>query len=55
MAITDHKISCHLNRDPPPRRQAEWIKYDERLGRVIDNYDNYGDVMEFLKVVAAMT
>ena len=54
-AITDHKISRHLNRDPPPRREAKWIRYDERLDKVINDYDTYADVMQFLKVVAAMT
>ena len=54
-AITDHKISRHLNRDPPPRREAKWIRYDERLDEVINDYDTYADVMQFLKVVAAMT
>ena len=54
-AITDTKISRYLNREPAPRRQAKWIRYDERLERVINDYDSYADVMEFLKVVAAMT
>ena len=54
-AITDTKIASFLNRDDPPRRQSKWIKYDERLDRVINSYDRYTDVMEFLTVVAALT
>ena len=54
-AISDTKISRHLNRDPPPRRQAKWIRWDERVDKVVNDYDTYADVMQFLKVVAAMT
>ena len=50
-AFTDGKIASFLNRDPAPRRQKKWIKYD----LVINAYDSYNTVFEVLKVVAAMT
>ena len=53
-AISDTKITRHLNRDPPPRRAAKWIRWDERVDKVVNEYDTYADTMDFLKVVAAM-
>ena len=46
-AITDTTRTSFLNRDDPSRRQKKWIKYDERLDRVINAYDDYRDVMVF--------
>ena len=53
-SVTDLKITRHLNWDPPPRRHAKWIRYDERLDKVVNDYETYADVMQFMKVVAAM-
>ena len=27
---------------------AKWVKFDEDIQRIVDDYDNYGDVTEFL-------
>ena len=54
-AITDTKMASFLNGDDPSRRQKKWIKYDERLDRVINAYDDYHDLMVYLDVVANMT
>ena len=53
-ALTDGKISSFLNHNPVPHRQKTCIKYDERLGHVISEYDSYTIVFDFLNVVAAM-
>ena len=55
MAITDTIIAIFLNRDDPFRRQRKWIKYDERLDRFINAYDDYHDVMVFLDAAANLT
>ena len=54
-ALTNDKISRHLNILAPKPHEPKWIKYDERLQSVINSYDDYIDVMEYLKVLAAMT
>ena len=54
-ALIDKKIIMHLNHMTPPPIIPKWIKYDEDLDRVINSYDSYNSVMDYLKVVAAMT
>ena len=48
----DNLISGDWRNVSPP-----WptFRYDERLGKVVNDYDTYADVMQFMKVVAAMT
>ena len=53
-ALTDGKISSFLNNNPVPQHQKTCIKYDERLDLVINEYDSYTIVFDFLNVVAAM-
>ena len=53
-ALGDGKIASFLNRDPAPRRQKKWIKYDLVIN-AYDRRDSYNTVFEVLKVVAAMT
>ena len=48
-ALTDVKLTKHLMREQPEPQKPKWIKYDERLNRVIEDYDNY-NILDFLKV-----
>ena len=54
-ALTDEKIAKRLNRDAPPPRIPKWIKYDEDLDKIVNSYDSYSTVMDYLKAVAAKT
>ena len=46
--------------NPPPSTPGpgitttRWIRWDERVDKVVNDYDTYADTMDFLKVVAAM-
>ena len=44
-ALTDLKIANILTRRPF-KRAAKWVKFDEDIQRIVDDYDNYGDVTD---------
>ena len=44
---TDVKLTRRLLRQPPEKRAAKWIKYDQRLRTIVDSYDDY-DIEIFL-------
>lgn len=48
--LTDVKVAQHLSRQQPPKRAKKWTDYDERLRRIISDYDSY-DLLDFLKAV----
>ena len=52
-SLTDVKLTRRLLRQPPEKRAAKWIKYDQRLQTIVDSYDDY-DILDFLKVVGCM-
>ena len=52
-SLTDVKLTRRLPRQPPGKRAAKWIKYDQRLQTIVDSYDDY-DILDFLKVVGCM-
>ena len=35
-------------------RQQKWIEFDQRLNAVIESYDEYDDVLDYLKVVGCL-
>ena len=51
-SLTDMKIAQNLTRRPF-KRETKWAKFDVELQRIIDDYDNYGDVLEFLTAVGS--
>ena len=51
-ALTDLKIANILTRRPF-KRAAKWVKFDEDIQRIVDDYDNYGDVTEFLTAIGS--
>ena len=51
-SLTDMKIAQILTRRPF-KRETKWAKFDEELQRIIDDYDNYGDLLEFLTAVGS--
>ena len=51
-ALTDVKITNILTRRPF-KRAAKWEKFDLEIQRIVDDYDNFGDVTEFLKAVGS--
>ena len=50
-ALTDIKITSHLTRNLLEPRSQKWVKHDQRLNTVIEKYDHYDDVLDYLKVL----
>ena len=48
--LTDVKVAQHLSRQQPPKRAKNWTDYDDRLRRIVSDYDSY-DLLDFLKAV----
>ena len=48
--LTDVKVAQHLSRQQPPKRAKKWTDYDDRLRRIVSDYDSY-DLLDFLKAV----
>ena len=49
--LTDLKITKRHNRERPENRAAKWIRYDEKLQKIVESYDDYSDKMEFRKAI----
>lgn len=52
-SLTTHSLEDHLT-PGPGITTTRWIRWDERVDKVVNDYDTYADTMDFLKVVAAM-
>lgn len=50
--LVDTKKDLQQQRHPPPKRDAHWVKYDKALERIIDAYDTYDSILEFLQTIA---
>ena len=53
-ALTDVKLAKNLMREPVEPRQQKWIKFDQRLDRLIESYDDFNDVLEYLRSVGCL-
>ena len=54
-SLTDVKMTKRLLREPPEPRAPRWIRYDQNLQRVVNNYDSYDDTRDFLKAAGTLT
>jgi len=52
-SLTDFKLVQHLMREPLEPRPQKWIKFDQRLNAVIENYDDY-EILDYLKVIGCL-
>ena len=52
--LTDVKITKMMMKESPEPRAAKWRKYDERLQRLISSFDEYTEVMDYLKCVSTV-
>ena len=48
--LTDVKMTQHLMRQPPPPRARKWIIYDEKLKRIVDDFESY-DLVDYLTAI----
>ena len=53
-ALTDVKIAKRLMRERPEPRAHKWIRYDERLQRIVESYDDYANYLDFLKAIGSI-
>ena len=51
-ALTDVKITNIFTRRPF-KRAAKWEKFDREIQRIVDDYENFGDVTDFLNAVGS--
>ena len=54
-ALTDVKLAKRLMRERPEPRAPKWIRYDQQLQRIVDSYDDYSNILDFLKAIGSMT
>ena len=47
--ITDVKMTKLMMRESPEPRSAKWRKYDEKLQAIIQKFDSYPTILDFLK------
>ena len=47
--ITDVKMTKLMMRESPEPRSAKWRKYDEKLQMIIQKFDSYPTILDFLK------
>ena len=48
--LTDVKMTQHLMRQPPPPRARKWIIYDEKLKRIVDDFES-NDLVDYLNAI----
>ena len=48
--LTDVKITQHMMREPPPLRARKWVLYDEKLKRIVDDFENY-ELVDYLTAI----
>ena len=45
-SLTDARHTKRLLRERPEPRAHTWVRYDEHLQRIVDDYDDYCDKMD---------
>ena len=53
-ALTDHKLARRKLRQLPEPRAPKWIKYDQRLQKIADDFESYTNVLDYLEAVGNM-
>ena len=48
--LTDVKITQHMMREPSPPRARKWVLYDEKLKRIVDDFENY-ELVDYLTAI----
>ena len=52
--ITDVKMTKLMMRESPEPRSAKWRKYDEKLQAIIQKFDSYPTILDFLKCTSCL-
>ena len=54
-SLTDVKLTKRLLREAPEPRAPKWIRFDQQIQRIVDNYDEYTSILDFLRAVGCLT
>ena len=54
-SLTDVKITKRLMCEAPDPRAPKWIRYDQRLQRLVNNYDDFSDPKDYLRAIGCLT
>ena len=54
-ALTDQKLARRKLRQLPEPRAPKWINYDQRLQKIVDDFESYTHVLDYLEAVGNMT
>ena len=54
-ALTDQKLARRKLRQLPEPRAPKWINYDQRLQKIVDDFESYTNVLDYLEAVGNMT
>ena len=42
-------------REQPERRGSKWIKFDQKLQKIVEDFYTYTDVLDFLAAIGKLT
>ena len=54
-SLTDMKKKKQIMKERPEQRAARWVHYDRRIQELVDDYQNYANKINFLKVIGHLT
>ena len=54
-SLTDVKLTKRLLRETPEPRAPKWIRFEQQIQRIVDNYDEYSSILDFLRAVGCLT
>ena len=49
------KKEKQIMKERPEQRAARWVHYDRRIQELVDDYQNYANKINFLKVIGHLT
>ena len=50
-SLTDMKKTKQIIKERPEQRATRWVHYDRRIQELVDDYQNYANKINFLKVI----
>ena len=53
--LIDVKLTKRLLREPPEPRAPKWIRFDQQIQRIVDSYDDYTSIIDYLRAVGCLT
>ena len=54
-SLGDVKLTKRLLREVPEPRAPKWIRFDQQIQRIVDNYDEYTSILDFFRADGCLT